>query len=117
MIYVLLNLLSCAYVYSFIPRNFLYSQPSSLNMVNHMTKELDSLASSWYVVGETQEIFSNKLYKAKIWDHDYVFWKNNGVYYAMDDDCSHRGASLSDGKLCDNQVICPYHAYEFDKTD
>lgn len=116
MIYVLLSLLSCAYVYSFIPRNFIYSQPSSLNMVNHMTKELDSLASSWYVVGETQEIFSNKLYKAKIWDHDYVFWKNNGVYYAMDDDCSHRGASLSDGKLCDNQVICPYHAYEFDKT-
>jgi phenylpropionate dioxygenase-like ring-hydroxylating dioxygenase large terminal subunit len=33
----------------------------------------------------------------------------------MDDDCSHRGASLSDGHLCDNQVVCPYHAYEFDK--
>jgi phenylpropionate dioxygenase-like ring-hydroxylating dioxygenase large terminal subunit len=113
-------LLSLSIAYGFLgPRNFMYSKKIQSPMMklseNNMDKELVDYSTSWYVVGETKEIRTNKLYKAKIWDEDYVFWKNEGTYYAMDDDCSHRGASLSDGHLCDNQVICPYHAYEFDK--
>jgi phenylpropionate dioxygenase-like ring-hydroxylating dioxygenase large terminal subunit len=34
----------------------------------------------------------------------------------MDDDCSHRGASLGLGFVKNNNVICPYHGYEFDNT-
>jgi phenylpropionate dioxygenase-like ring-hydroxylating dioxygenase large terminal subunit len=34
----------------------------------------------------------------------------------MDNHCSHRGASLSDGKIVDKNVLCPYHGYEFNSS-
>jgi len=34
----------------------------------------------------------------------------------MDDSCSHRGASLSQGKIKNNNIVCPYHGYEFNST-
>ncbi len=103
----------------FLPSSkYIYSKkythlPSNM-LSESMQEEIDNYASHWYVIGESKKIISNKLYKTKIWDEDFVFWKNKGQFYAMDDDCSHRGASLSGGKLIENKVICPYHAYEFD---
>ena len=73
---------------------------------------------SWYVVGEIRSIRANKPYKAVIWDHEYVFWKTKtNEYVAMDDRCSHRGASLTIGQITkDNTILCPYHGYEFSKN-
>jgi phenylpropionate dioxygenase-like ring-hydroxylating dioxygenase large terminal subunit len=31
----------------------------------------------------------------------------------MDNHCSHRGASLADGRLSGQNILCPYHGYEF----
>ena len=71
---------------------------------------------NWYVIHESKTFSENKLYKKTIWNKDYVVWKTNGKYYAMNDDCSHKGASLSCGKLLNQNVICPYHGYEFNAT-
>lgn len=40
-----------------------------------------------------------------------------GHLFAMADTCSHFGAPLSDGKLVDNCIECPYHASRFDLED
>jgi phenylpropionate dioxygenase-like ring-hydroxylating dioxygenase large terminal subunit len=46
-----------------------------------------------------------------------VIWKTTtGEYRAMDDACTHKGASLSGGKVCNDHVVCPYHGYEFNST-
>ena len=68
---------------------------------------------NWYVIGEKKNFKNNRIYKIRIWDNDYVVWKNNTNYYAMDNYCSHRGASLSLGKIVNNNIMCPYHGYEF----
>jgi phenylpropionate dioxygenase-like ring-hydroxylating dioxygenase large terminal subunit len=68
---------------------------------------------NWYVIGEAKRMKNNVLNRITVWNRDYVFWKNNDNYYAMDDDCSHKGASLSRGRLINNNVMCPYHGYEF----
>jgi phenylpropionate dioxygenase-like ring-hydroxylating dioxygenase large terminal subunit len=68
---------------------------------------------NWYVIGEAKRMKNNVLNRITVWNRDYVFWKNDDNYYAMDDDCSHKGASLSRGKLVNNNVMCPYHGYEF----
>ena len=68
---------------------------------------------NWYVIGEATKMKNNVLNRITVWNRDYVFWKNNDNYYAMDDDCSHKGASLSRGKLVNDNVMCPYHGYEF----
>jgi len=69
---------------------------------------------NWYVVGESANFPVNLLKKVTIWNKDYVIWKDKSDnFYAMDDDCSHNGASLSRGHLHNNCVVCPYHGYEF----
>jgi len=68
---------------------------------------------NWYVIGEKKEFSQNKLYKKTIWNNDYVVWKNGDGFFAMDNHCSHRGASLADGRLSGENVLCPYHGYEF----
>jgi phenylpropionate dioxygenase-like ring-hydroxylating dioxygenase large terminal subunit len=71
----------------------------------------------WYVIGESSQFLTNKPIKATIWNKNYVVWKNeNQSYVGLDDVCSHKGASLSKGKVCNNHVVCPYHGYEFDEN-
>jgi len=72
--------------------------------------------SHWYVVGESTEFLSNQLYKRTIWNNEYVVWKTNESYYALDNHCSHRGASLSNGELVQQNIICPYHGYAFNSS-
>jgi phenylpropionate dioxygenase-like ring-hydroxylating dioxygenase large terminal subunit len=71
---------------------------------------------NWYVIGEEKKIKKNKINKATIWGKNYAFWNNGTSYFCVDDSCTHRGASLSIGKLNKNNIVCPYHAYEFDTT-
>jgi len=40
-----------------------------------------------------------------------VFHKGEG-YHAIDDFCPHMGASLAEGYLEDNGVLCPWHAWK-----
>lgn len=39
-----------------------------------------------------------------------------GVVYAMDNVCSHSGASLADGELKGLVVTCPLHGWQYDLT-
>lgn len=38
----------------------------------------------------------------------------NGDTHAIEDACSHAGASLAEGKLKDGKIACPMHGYIFD---
>ena len=40
----------------------------------------------------------------------------NGTFYAIDDTCPHRGASLSEGQVDGTEVVCPWHNACFDLT-
>jgi nitrite reductase/ring-hydroxylating ferredoxin subunit len=44
-----------------------------------------------------------------------LFHADSG-FYAIDDTCPHRGASLSEGELQGTEVICPWHSACFDLT-
>jgi len=37
--------------------------------------------------------------------------------FALADTCSHFGASLSEGKLAGDSIVCPYHASRFSLKD
>jgi nitrite reductase (NADH) small subunit/3-phenylpropionate/trans-cinnamate dioxygenase ferredoxin subunit len=40
-----------------------------------------------------------------------------GQVHAIDDACPHMGASLADGRVCDQIVACPWHGWRFRVTD
>ena len=45
-----------------------------------------------------------------------IFKTKDGMYHAVEDECSHRGAKLSQGKVIDDCLQCPYHGWTFDKN-
>lgn len=83
------------------------------NTKNNIITAEEKYNLNWYVIGECSTFKNNKLYNIKVWNNNYVVWKNNNQYFALDDACSHRGASLSSGCLTYSNVVCPYHGYEF----
>ena len=81
--------------------------------INDLSQQ-DKYDLQWYVIGSPGDFVSNQPKKVTVWSKNYVVWKNNeGKYSCLDDVCSHKGASLSGGKIHENCVVCPYHGYEF----
>src|SRR5262245_35515830 len=37
-----------------------------------------------------------------------------GSFYAIDNECPHKGASLADGALLETRIVCPMHRWQFD---
>ena len=80
---------------------------------NELTLQ-DKYDLQWYVIGETNSFLTNVPKKIKVWNTNYVVWKNeNNTFVGLDDVCPHKGASLSGGKVCNDHIVCPYHGYEF----
>jgi nitrite reductase/ring-hydroxylating ferredoxin subunit len=38
----------------------------------------------------------------------------DGEFYALDDNCPHEGAPLSDGQIVEDEIVCPWHSSHFD---
>ena len=45
---------------------------------------------------------------------DVLLLRHNGVLFACNNSCPHRGASLSKGEIKGDNIICYMHGYEFD---
>jgi nitrite reductase (NADH) small subunit len=43
-----------------------------------------------------------------------AIFKANGGYFALANNCLHRGGPLSDGELNDYKVTCPWHGWKYD---
>ena len=49
--------------------------------------------------------------------HDVVLWRDlQGQAHAWADQCPHRGARLSLGRVCEGRLECPYHGWQFDNS-
>ena len=69
----------------------------------------------WYPVCITEDLSSEAPLRAKILGLRFVAFRDNaGTAHVLADTCIHRGGSLSNGKLIDGSVACPYHGWQFD---
>jgi len=66
------------------------------------------------IAGKTSEIPPGSMHKVSLDGKDILLANIDGEYFAIDDTCTHSGASLSEGKLENSKVICGWHAAEFD---
>jgi nitrite reductase (NADH) small subunit len=46
-------------------------------------------------------------------DQEIALFNLDGKFYAVNDLCPHRGASLGDGFLDSGRVLCPWHCFDF----
>jgi phenylpropionate dioxygenase-like ring-hydroxylating dioxygenase large terminal subunit len=74
------------------------------------------LRQQWFAVAWSREITAGKLTARKLLDTDVLLWRSAEGVHCWRDLCIHRGARLSLGKICDQRVVCPYHAWEYNAS-
>lgn len=47
-------------------------------------------------------------------NQEIALFNLSGTFYAINDLCPHRGASLGEGYLDGGRVLCPLHCFDFD---
>ena len=62
-----------------------------------------------FLVGKTSEIKMGQMKKISIDEKDVVIANFDGNFFAVDDTCTHAGASLSEGKLDDSTTVSYTH--------
>lgn len=66
------------------------------------------------LLGKTSELTPGKLHKVTINEKEVLVVNLDGNYFAMDDTCTHAGASLSEGTIEGQTVTCGWHGAQFD---
>ena len=66
------------------------------------------------MAGKVSEIPPGKMIKISIDGKEIVVSNVDGDFYAVDDSCTHSGASLSEGSLEGCTITCGWHKAEFD---
>ena len=72
---------------------------------------------SFVAVLPESQLADDKPTQAMVQGVPILLVRRAGRLFAMADTCSHFGGPLSDGKLVDNCIECPYHASRFDLED
>ena len=74
------------------------------------------LMACWHPVGYSYEIKKETPFGTFLLDQALVLWRtSDGTVHAMRDLCIHRGTALSLGWIKNDCLVCPYHAWEYDK--
>lgn len=70
--------------------------------------------SFWHPVCDATTLQQNPL-SVQLLSKPLVLWRDDhGKPQALHDQCPHRGAQLSLGRVCKGQLQCPYHGWTFD---
>lgn len=72
--------------------------------------------NQWYAILPSKEVKVNKILAVKRLNLNLALFRNKkGELACVVDQCSHRGAALSKGKIKDDHIQCPFHGLEFDE--
>jgi phenylpropionate dioxygenase-like ring-hydroxylating dioxygenase large terminal subunit len=70
----------------------------------------------WYAVLESKELGKNPLGVTRLGER-LVFWRDSaGRPACLYDRCAHRGAALALGKICGNDIQCPFHGLRYNSS-
>ena len=65
------------------------------------------------LIGNIKEIPPGHMYKTKVDSKEILIINDNGNFYAINDTCTHSGASLAEGKLENDTITCDWHGAKF----
>ncbi len=75
----------------------------------------EKLFACWHPVAYSKEV-TDAPFGTFLLDQAIVIWRSSdGATHAMRDLCIHRGTALSLGWVKEDCLVCPYHAWEYDK--
>ncbi len=65
-------------------------------------------------VATTKDLPPGKAMAVSVGNKSIALFNIGGQYYAIDDECTHAGGSLSEGEVAGGVVTCPWHGATFD---
>ncbi|MBL8784306.1 MAG: Rieske 2Fe-2S domain-containing protein [Deltaproteobacteria bacterium] len=75
---------------------------------------LEKPGGGWYVLGPRED-FASAPKKVVVLGQELVVWRGaSGELLAAPDACPHLGASLSEGRVEEGRVVCPWHGLRLD---
>lgn len=82
-----------------------------------MIEQEGLLKNYWYAAGTSKELKGNKPIKRIVFDIPIVIWRvSDHEFAALLDRCAHRNAPLSEGRVKDGCIVCPYHGWTFEQN-
>jgi phenylpropionate dioxygenase-like ring-hydroxylating dioxygenase large terminal subunit len=73
-------------------------------------------ANRWYVIATSVEVSSARPVALRRLGRDLVLWRDAaGKTAAAVDRCPHRWAKLSDGRVVQGEIECPFHGFRFER--
>lgn len=69
-------------------------------------------SGGWYVLDATRS-FGARPRRMHVEGRQVVVWRAGSQLMAASDACPHMGASLSEGRVCDGRLVCPWHGLAF----
>lgn len=66
--------------------------------------------------GSASDFSEGSINQVTLDGRDIAIANINGKYYAVDDTCTHAGASLAEGRIDGDNLVCGWHGAEFDCT-
>jgi nitrite reductase/ring-hydroxylating ferredoxin subunit len=76
-----------------------------------------ALPEDFVAVLPESQLANDKPTRAMCQDVPILLIRRGSRLFAMADTCSHFGAPLSEGRLVENSIVCPYHSSRFDLED
>lgn len=75
------------------------------------------IMNQWYAILPSKVIPQNRIVGVKRLNLELALFRDgNGTVGCVADQCTHRGAALSKGKVIGGCLRCPFHGLEFDKS-
>ena len=71
---------------------------------------------TFHKVAEVSELAPGTGKEVDVSGQQIALFNIDGTYYAIGNACTHRGGSLSEGKVEGTRVTCPLHGAEFEVT-
>lgn len=68
---------------------------------------------SWFDVGLSEDLPEGHARSLPVGRRMLAVVRSGGVFYAIEDICTHDGAQLTGGEIEDGEIICPRHGARF----
>lgn len=73
--------------------------------------------ASKHLVGPLSDLPEEEGFCFEVGEHRIAMFRRGSTVYAVGDSCPHMGASLSEGFLNGDAVVCPWHSWMFNLED
>jgi nitrite reductase (NADH) small subunit len=79
-----------------------------------MADPTNNVALRWHRAAEASSLPPGQGRTVHVSGREFALYNVDGVFYAIDDRCPHRGGPLGAGMLVGERVFCPLHGWDFD---